>query len=394
MARKLYPLAALVCACLGLPPAALRGAEPFRFPEGRLGANGELKYVGGLPVLTVTGTPEEMGRAEGALAVKPGARVLEYTRDLLKVNGGAALWGVFVRVGNGMFRQFPADYQRELEALVKGAGVARDPVIAGNTFFDVKKVLACSALLVDKGRGATGGPLLGRNLDYPSLGYIQHYSLVTVYRPAGKHAFAAVGFPGLVGCLSGMNDAGLCLAVLEVFDVKAGEPSFNARGIPYALCNRKVLEECTTIAEAQKLLEGLPRTCTINLAVADRSGVAVFEVTPGHVVRRAPDQGVCSCTNHFCSAALKAAHPMDVRQTFERFATLEQVRAWRDKVRPEDLRRELDAVSLGDETLQTMVFEPATLRLHLSIGTCPSSRGPLRTLELAPLLKGMPNKVG
>jgi hypothetical protein len=390
MPHKIYPLAALVLGCLA--PAALPGAEPFRFPEGRLGANAELKYCGGLPVLVLGGTPEEMGRAAGVLALKPGARVLDYPRELLKMHNADGLWGVFVKTGNGMLRQFPADSRKELEAMARAAEVARDPVVAGNTFFDLKKVFACSALLVTKGRSATGGPLLARNLDYPSLGYVQHYSLVTVYRPAGKHAFASVGFPGLVGCLSGMNDTGLSLAVLEVFDVKAGEPSFNPRGIPYALCIRKVLEECSTIGEAQKVLDGLPRTCMINLAVADRSGVAVFEVTPGHVVRRAPEGDTCACTNHFCSAALKPARPVDVMRTFGRFASLERVRSRPDPVRPEDLRRELDAVNLGDLTLQTMVFEPATLRLHLSAGTLPASRGPLRTLDLAPLLKAGPKR--
>src|SRR6185312_9730081 len=113
----------------------------------------------------------------------------------------------------------------------------------GNTFFDLKKSFACSAVLIDKDKSATGGPLLGRNLDYPSLGYIHRYSLVTVYRPKGKLAFAAVTFPGLVGVLSGMNEAGLCLGVLEVFDIKPGEPYFDAAGTPYALCLRRVLEK-------------------------------------------------------------------------------------------------------------------------------------------------------
>ena len=35
-----------------------------------------------------------------------------------------------------------------------------------------------------------------------------------------------------------------------------------------------------------------------------------------------------------------------------------------------------------------MVFEPATLKLHLAIGEIPASRGKLRTLDLAPLFKG------
>src|SRR5262249_57668039 len=128
---------------------------------------------------------------------------------------------------------FPRYYRRELEAMARASQVERDRLVAGNTLFDLKKLIACSALLVEPWRSASGGPLLGRNLDYPSLGYAHEYSLVTVYRPAGKHAFVSIGFPGLVGCLSGMNDAGLAVAVLEVFPVQAGQPPFPSSRFPH-----------------------------------------------------------------------------------------------------------------------------------------------------------------
>jgi hypothetical protein len=391
MSRQRLFLTLCLVGLLGAPSPA-PAQKPFTFPAGKHGAKAELKSVNGLPVLVVSGTPEEIGAGVGALALEPGKRVLGYPRELLELLGLEKAWGFFLGTGKGMFKEFPDNARKELEAMVRTAKVDRDSVIAGNTFFDVKKVLACSAVCVEKGRSATGGPLLARNLDYPSLGYIHQYSLVTVYRPRGKHAFAAVGFPGLVGCLSGINDAGLTLAVLEVFDVKAGEPHFNARGIPYGLCLRKVLEECTTIAEARKKLESLRRTTTINVAVADRKGVAVFEVTPGRVLQRPAAKGTAICTNHFCAAALKPARPVNVDRSFERFGKLEEVRGWEKKARPEDLRKQLDAVNLGNFTLQTMVFEPAALRLHLSIGKVPASRGPLRTLDLGPLFKPEPRK--
>jgi isopenicillin-N N-acyltransferase-like protein len=369
-------------------PSLAHGKEAFRFPAARKGDRAELKYVNGLPVLVVSGTPEEMGRAAGALAVKPGRRALKYPHELLAAHDAEGLWSVIVQGGNGMYKHFPADYKAELEALVKAAGVSRDPVVVGNTFFDLKKVFACSAVGLEKDRSATGGTLLARNLDYPSLGYIQHYSLVTVYRPRGKRAFASVGFPGLLGCLSGINDAGLSLGVLEVFDVKEGEASFNAKGLPYALCNRRLLEECATVEEARKLLERLPRTSTMSLAVADRDTVAVFEITPKKVVVRPARKGACCCTNHFHTAPLKPAHPVNVCRSFERFADLVRLCDRPGKVGPRDLLRELHAVNLGDETLQSMVFEPAALRLHLSVGPLPASRGPLHTLDLKPLFAG------
>src|SRR5262249_35576652 len=155
---------------------------------------------------------------------------------------------------------FPDASRDELEAIAAGAKADRELVICGNTFFDLKKIFACSAVMVGKDRSATGGTLLARNLDYPSMGYIHEYTLVTVYRGKGKLAFVSVGFPGLVGVLSGMNEAGLALGVLEVFDAKDGNGAFNSKGVPYGLCLRRVLEEARTIDEAKKLLDGMPRT--------------------------------------------------------------------------------------------------------------------------------------
>src|SRR5262249_54142586 len=154
------------------------------YPEGRLVGKGELKYRNDLPVLVVAGSPDDIGTAVGMLAVKRAPRVLSYPRQLLKAFGAESAWGLFVQAGKGMFKQFPADYRAELDAIARAAGVDRDTLIAGNTLFDLKKLFNCSAVLIEAERSATGGPLLARNLDHLSLGYIHQYSLVTVYRPA------------------------------------------------------------------------------------------------------------------------------------------------------------------------------------------------------------------
>jgi predicted choloylglycine hydrolase len=373
--------------CALLLTSAVR-AEPFRFPAGKVGSRAELKYVSGLPVLTVSGTPEEIGDAVGTLALKPAPKVIDYPRGLLKEFKVDGLYGVFVRSGTTMYNRFPPEYKAELDALAKSSGVDKEKLIVGNTLFDIKKILACSAVMIDPARSATGGSLLGRNLDYPSLGYVQDYSLVTVYRPKGKHAFASIGFPGLVGCLSGMNDAGLSLAILEVMEIKEGEPRFDIEGIPYALCYRKLLEECTTIEEAKKLLTGMKRTATTNLVLADRTRVAVFEVSPKKVVERSPLRGVCACTNHYCTDEVRPAEVMNVARTLQRFQILEAARELTGKITVADVHKHLHAANLGSLTLQTMVFEPATRKLHLAIGEVPASGGALKTIELGPLFKG------
>jgi len=37
--------------------------------------------------------------------------------------------------------------------------------------------------------------------------------------------------------------------------------------------------------------------------------------------------------------------------------------------------------------VQSMIFEPEPLILHLAMGSCPSSALPMKTLELQPLFK-------
>ena len=62
---------------------------------------------------------------------------------------------------------------------------------------------------------------------------------------------------------------------------------------------RRVLEECATVAEAEKLLRAMPRTTTCCLTICDKTGGAVFEITPKNLEVRSHENGVCCCTNHF-----------------------------------------------------------------------------------------------
>ncbi len=248
--------------------------------------------------------------------------------------------------------------------------------------FDLLRGLGCSTFAVEASRSSTGKPMFGRNLDFPTLGYLQEFSLVTVYHPVGKRSFASVGFPGCVGVLSGMNDAGLTIAVLEVYESKDSSPKFDHRGTPYALCFRRLLEECATIEEAEKLLRTMARTTWVNLAVCDTTKAAVFEITPQSVEVRGAIQGTCASTNHFRTGAL--AKNTDCW----RYPLLESLQnATERPISLEQLKKALHRVNQDDLTLQTMIFEPVDLRLHLAFGSTPSSALPMQTVELAGLLK-------
>jgi isopenicillin-N N-acyltransferase-like protein len=353
-------------------------AEPFRYPEAKHG-KGELKYIDGVPVLLVEGKPGEIGEQMAILTAKPAAKLLNYPRDFLKLIKLDAAWPIIVAMGKGLLPHFPPSYLEELESGVKASQLDRDLFVAGNTMFDIKKVLGCSALIVEPGKSGTKGMLFGRNLDFPTLGYLNDYSLVIVCKPEGKHAFASVSFPGLLGVLSGMNDAGLTLAVLESYSANDNSLKFDAEGTPYALCFRRMLEECTTVDEAEKLLRSMKRTTRISLAICDTKTSAVFEMTPKTVAVRPAENGICACTNHFRTRELA------VSTKCWRYPLLEKCREM-DKLGVADVARKLHEVNQGELTLQSMVFEPATLKLHVAFGKVPTSALPMKTLDLAPLL--------
>ncbi len=362
--------------------AFANAAEPRSFTEGKF-EGGELKYINDLPVLIVAGTPEEMGRQTAALTADVVKKLTAYPNKLLQQRSKAKeRLPQCIEMCKGLTMQLSADHRNELIAAGKQLNVDDNLGLLGNFLPDVYRGgFACSAIVVEADRSATKGPLFGRNLDFYTLDILDSYSLVTVHRPKGKHAFASIGFPGMLGTLTGMNDAGLAVAVHEVFLSRDGASMFNPKGEPYTFCFRRILEECSTVEEAEKLLRAAPRTTILSLSACDPAGGAVLEMTPKSVAARHASDGILACTNHFRTEELA------VIKWCPRYQKLIQARKADQPLNVADVAKKMDEVNMGRLTVQTMVFEPATLKLHLAIGSCPSSKLPMKTLELKPLFR-------
>src|SRR5262249_48620408 len=151
---------------------------------------------------------------------------------------------VLIRTAAFMGPQLPREHMKELEAAARVSGIDPNLLIFVNTLFDMQKLWGCSALMIEPERSATHAPLFARNLDFVPFGRVHEYTLVTVYRPRGKYAFASIGFPGLHGCASGINEHGLAVAWLDASSVRDGSPAFNPNGTPLVHCFRRILEEC------------------------------------------------------------------------------------------------------------------------------------------------------
>jgi isopenicillin-N N-acyltransferase like protein len=255
-------------------------------------------------------------------------------------------------------------------------------LIVANTIADVIHLGGCSVLVVEPARSATGGTLLGRNMDTEALAGLVEASLVIVRRPAGKHAFISATFPGLLACGSEMNDAGLVLAANDVWRTSDGSPKFEPRGTPLIVAIRQLMEGCASRADARRLLRDFKATTTGCAIMADLEGGAVYELTPKNVIVRPAEDAICVCTNHFCSKEL--AVPTEERCW--RFDKLQEYRK-RPKLSVADVAKALDEVNQGKATLHSMIFEPKMLRAHIAVQAGTAKDRPRKTLECKELFR-------
>jgi hypothetical protein len=323
---------------------------------------------GGVPVLHLEGTPDEIGEQHGAL-LKTEIRALlrSYVTSFV---GKRELPAAKAQAARLFAAHLTDDERREVAALARAADLPEEDVLFGQWFTDVYRAFACSTLAGPSAEGE----LLARNLDFPSMGYLGRYSIVSVVKPTGKKAFVSVGWPGLIGVLSGESHD-VALSVMVVHNAEGARA-----GVPFQLAFRRVLEQAGSAAEAEAQLRATALTVTNNLMVVDRGGDArVLELHPDGIVARHPDaNGRLVSTNHFVSPERRQA-----RLSFEFISSLRRYRQVEDACPAGEgpltiatARRALEAASVDIVTLQSMVFLPAAGALEVSLpGRPPSTKG-------------------
>ncbi|MFH1999029.1 MAG: C45 family peptidase [Planctomycetota bacterium] len=375
----------LVCACICLFFSSAAGSDKeavvFR-PQSE--GDCTLVYEQGIPILTLCGSPETMGHAQGHfMKDQVEAMYQQFMKPASNMAGGMPNLQASAMK---MEKQIPERFRQELKALSEASGQAYELLITANAFPDVYRNGGCSTLAVMGSASKEGNPLLARNLDFFTLTVLETYGIVIVYKPEGYNAFVSVTWPSLTGVLSGMNEKGLCCAVMEV---RTGKRS--NEGMPSTFLFRKVMEEAGSVEEGLWILKNAQSVASNNLMLIDVSGAAtVAELGPGYFEVRQPEEGVLYSTNHHRHAP-NLLHPC---------ARFDRLNAFTKKHHGELdlslLKKALDEVNQGGITVQSMVFEPVELGLHLSMGVLPATRGTYSALSFkGKLCKSlMPSKAG
>ncbi len=369
--------------------AAAEPAAPYRYPEASSG-KGWLRYYGEIPVFFLSGTPVEIGQQTAELARDVLPVLLDTPKRVIQQFGlnYDLLRPVATAAAMSMIGHSPARYREEMDSIARNVQADPSLLYVGNSLTELRRIGGCSAFLVTPDRTANGEMMFGRNFDFPTFGVLDRYSCVMIVRPEGKRPFVSVAVPGLTGVISGMNDAGLAVATLDVYAARDGSAMFDMNGAPLALTYRQLLEECATVDEARALLEKTPRTTWMNLACCDRTKAVIFEITPKTVGVRDPEGDILRCTNHFVLPSLTAGVKCERFRTFGRLMDFKAG----EKFTLEEVHRAMHSVHQNELTFQTMIFEPASLKLHVAFGPGPCTQKPLETIELRELFAGKGSK--
>jgi hypothetical protein len=351
-----------------------------------------------IPVIELHGSGAEIGIEHGRELAGP----IHLLHDkYLKVYLRGPTERMIALAAAGMFESLliPA-HREEVAALAAQTGMDEREAMLAQCFLDLSPMVACSTVTLPAAAAPDGVARFGRNLDFPSLGVADKHSVVFIYHPTphrlmpalpsapgataavlvdptvpARYQFAAVGWPGQIGVLSGMNEHGLALANMEV----TRSPGFPS-AMPYTMLYRMVLEQCRTVDEAIALLQRTPRQTPNNLMLMDATGArAVVEIgADSLVVRRGTDTQALLSTNH------RRGLDCDAAGLCRRYDFLHRAAA-RDfgHIDEHGVEALLAGAAQGDATMQSMVFEPADRVLYLSTGKN-AAKKPFYRLDLKP----------
>ncbi len=304
----------------GAPPRATvvtTQPEPGSPPRLVYG-DASLTWAGPIAVLRAAGDPHTIGAAQGRLL---GARVTTSATQFQSaidhaVERGGWFGGLTYDVRIAWRHRFVDDgipdlQRRTIAGVIRGAAAAGarlsyESLLRQQAALDVGTPAPWSheVLLRRMSRGLTvvvpqPGPTMGRvwvgrSFALPGVAdggdAAARLPVVSFVRPTGRKAWAGVGWPSLIGVITGINQDGL---VITVQPGTTGDVQPTRAARPVALLAREALERAASLDEAIKLITETPTLGAASFTLVDgKSGRwAVVERSPTHTaVRRDPPE--------------------------------------------------------------------------------------------------------
>ncbi len=359
----------LLAVCVTAAPACAR-MPPFHAATIE---HGRLERVdGGFWILSLDGTAEQRGQAAGTLVGEQVRWLLP--RYLKQVAALDQLSPHHREVVQALAAEIPAAHMAQVNALADAAKVDRTTLLAVNLAPEMLAELACSCLATTAAASADGKVHLARNLDWPGGELLTGADLVTI-EDTPAYRFASFTWPGLVGVVTGMNEAGVAAADLVALKTGNRRPQ---PGVPVLFAVRSMLERAGSVDEALAWLKAARRTMPQNYAIVDRQDVRVVETAPLQFRVRESRGGTAVITNYWHE---ESGHASDGR-----YARLTAAAGAKPGVA--ELEQALAATAIKRLNVQAVVLEPETATAFVARGKPPVAQGSWARIDLSARLRG------
>lgn len=164
-------------------------------------------------------------------------------------------------------------------------------------------LVGCSSFATWGQHSADSSLLIGRNFDFYVGDSFALNKQVSFYDPSGGYRFASVGWPGMIGVLSGMNETGLTVTINAA---KSDMPTASAT--PISILTREILQYASTIDEAVAIARKRRTFVSESILIgsAKDGRAAIIEKSPEKLALflgngNSNDDGQLICTNHYQS---------------------------------------------------------------------------------------------
>ena len=188
-------------------------------------------------------------------------------------------------------------------------------------------LVGCSSFATWGTQSADSSLLIGRNFDFYVGDAFAENKQVAFYTPDQGYKFASVGWPGMIGVLSGMNETGLTVTINAA---KSAVPTGSAT--PISILTREILQYASTIDEAFAIAQKRKTFVSESILIgsAKDGKAAIIEKSPEKTVLfKGKESDRLISTNHYQSEEFsKDERNMENIRTSDspyRFARLEEL---------------------------------------------------------------------
>jgi hypothetical protein len=275
-----------------------------------------------LQPLELSGSPTDIGRQHGTLLTKQIRLVVnEYIKD-------SSTWRwrkeeMLERVRR-MKPSLPSWFREELTACAEAAGVDEDILLYAQCEGDIRSLHGCTTYVAFG--DATRGDIfeIGRSFDYWGFDSTESGAVILAVKPvpADGYAFVSVGWAGILGGWTFINEKGVFVG-----NNIGGGYEKNPEGIPTLIMERIIAQKAGNLEEAVKLVHEHPRMRGQVLVIGYTGDEAAGIPSDAVVIEYdAKNVKVIPHTGGFAFDSSAGRDPIDIRKKIRR--------RWRDPTGP------------------------------------------------------------